>query len=474
MKKNIFVVILALSTIVFFDSCRKSTEINQVEEDLIVKNPEATSIYNGNSYVSINSRPYQAAVFIDNEFTGGGVILNENWILTAGHVVTIGGGYSGDVYTSSRIQVGTGSSKLSTINLSSVQQVIRYPSYSFDYDIALIKLSTPLQLGVETSSITYANDTYLQYIIDDRPAIVSGWGLLENGLFPDNLFYTDVLLTNNASSLSTIYTKSASSQLQQAPCFGDSGGPLTIKVGNNIPVLAGIVNGWGDCSTGIKGYARITYFASWIQQETGIQSADPIPQLSISGPDYMCVWGGGFESPYIFGIPNLPVGASVLWDVSPSSSVVIDGPNNQSQVSVLLVDNIKRLTLTATVSINGISIPIVKEINSGYPEDLNFHTDGSGSSASSPLYISLLSGSGCLGPDYVNDVEWEYYTDNGVSVNVVSDNNPYTCGVVPKDGIVLYVDKPYGVSTTLTVRVRAKNQCGWSGFVTFTRTYSAY
>ena len=41
----------------------------------------------GGSAVNITERPYQAAVFVNGTFNGGGVIISNRWILTAAHVV---------------------------------------------------------------------------------------------------------------------------------------------------------------------------------------------------------------------------------------------------------------------------------------------------------------------------------------------------------------------------------------------------
>lgn len=54
----------------------------------------------GGSAVDISQRPYQAAIFTDGEFNGGGVILNNQWILTAAHVI--------NGYSASSISVCTG------------------------------------------------------------------------------------------------------------------------------------------------------------------------------------------------------------------------------------------------------------------------------------------------------------------------------------------------------------------------------
>ncbi|MBQ9470445.1 MAG: trypsin-like serine protease [Bacteroidales bacterium] len=44
----------------------------------------------GGNAIDISQRPYQAAVFIDGYFNGGGVVISPNHILTADHVVCEG------------------------------------------------------------------------------------------------------------------------------------------------------------------------------------------------------------------------------------------------------------------------------------------------------------------------------------------------------------------------------------------------
>ena len=43
----------------------------------------------GGSAVDITQRPYQAAIFVNGQFNGGGVILNNQWILTAAQSCTV-------------------------------------------------------------------------------------------------------------------------------------------------------------------------------------------------------------------------------------------------------------------------------------------------------------------------------------------------------------------------------------------------
>ena len=463
--KNFNINFISILLLIFIlNSCEKKDDLSQRIDQNSPDN-DTEMIYNGYP-VSIVSNPYQAAIFVNGNFMGGGVVLNENWILTAGHVITVGGGYSGNVQQTALIEVGTGSTQLSNTNRVGISQIIRHPNYSINHDIALIQLSTPLQSSDVVSAIDFADANYLQFITNDKSAWVSGWGSRENFQYPNDLYKANVVITNNSQSQSVIYTTSANPSSQQGPCYGDSGGPLVISGPNNLPVLVGIVNGWGDCATGIKGYARVSYYAEWIQQITGIQTPPP---MSISGADYICAFGGetGVYS-YTYSISNLPPNATISWSVNPSANLVIDGANNLPEVDIVLVDNIPNITLSATITIGNRNIIILKEIGAGYPENLDFHSFGSGT-MNDPLYITLVSSGHCLNPWNVIDIEWDYYTDNGLPVNLINATNPYTCGGISKDGIVIGVNIPLGINTNLTVRARAKNQCGWSPWVYLTK-----
>ena len=124
----------------------------------------------GGSAVDITQRPYQAAIFVNGQFNGGGVILNNQWILTAAHVV-----YG---HSASSISVSTGYTNLNNDpNHSSVSQVIMYPNYNISNsainDIALIKLSSSLAFSSKRKPITVSNSTSYA---NGTTATVSGWG----------------------------------------------------------------------------------------------------------------------------------------------------------------------------------------------------------------------------------------------------------------------------------------------------------
>lgn len=106
----------------------------------------------GGTTANITERPYQAAIFVNGNFTGGGVIIGKKWILTAAHVV--------DGYSASSITVSTGYTNLnSDNNRSTVKKVIVHENYTGQetFDIALLELNTSLDLSSNNrKSITLA------------------------------------------------------------------------------------------------------------------------------------------------------------------------------------------------------------------------------------------------------------------------------------------------------------------------------
>lgn len=228
----------------------------------------------GGSPTLIGNVPYQAGIYYNGNFNAGGVILSDRWILTAAHVVTIG---TNTQMAAGDVTVRVGSDNLYSGASYTADQIIRYPDYTganqIYNDIALIHLSTPITFNDNVEFIPYATPNEDPQITVDMLAKVSGWGTIaynsSTGVRtnPSYLFAADVKISSIAPSF--IYTSSTTSN-QQSPCYGDSGGPLVVEIAGLGKILVGVVNGWGDCNVGAKGYARTSSYASWIRQTTNI------------------------------------------------------------------------------------------------------------------------------------------------------------------------------------------------------------
>ena len=232
----------------------------------------------GGTNTTIEANPWQVSLQSSSgsHFCGGSII-NESWILTAQHCVNDGGAIS----TPGRVVAGiTTRSSSSTGQIRSVAQVVVYPGYvdaSKGKDIALLRLSTPLDLSgtkVKAIGITTAAEGSAGFPAVGAVARVTGWGTLTSGgsTLPDTLQTVDVNIVSNSSAQSSYpnETITADQLAAAAPgkdsCQGDSGGPLTVLRSDGTRVLAGIVSwGYGCADSRYPGmYARVSSYESWI------------------------------------------------------------------------------------------------------------------------------------------------------------------------------------------------------------------
>lgn len=224
----------------------------------------------GGSAVDISQRPYQAAIFINGEFKGGGVILNNQWILTAAHVV--------ENYPASYISVSTGYTDLSRDpSRKTASQVIKHPNYGSGVnDIALIKLSSSLVFSTTRKPVTLSNSTSYTY---GTTATVSGWGSRGvNGSLSLNQLYK-----TNATIISCSGNDLAAAVSKTLPYHGDSGGPLTIS-STAGDLLIGIVRASADGNnptTRTFYYTNVGTYYDWIVSNTSYLH-------TISGDDLLC------------------------------------------------------------------------------------------------------------------------------------------------------------------------------------------
>merc|ERR1712004_906758 len=134
-----------------------------------------------------------------------------------------------------------------------VSQIIvhwNYDSGSYDSDIALLKLSSPLQWSprVKPICIPESKATVGTY------CSVSGWGKQESGKTSNDLMEVSVpiLASANCGLLSSLYNAITDNMLcagypnagGRDSCQGDSGGPLSCPNTSGVSELQGVVS-WG-------------------------------------------------------------------------------------------------------------------------------------------------------------------------------------------------------------------------------------
>lgn len=220
----------------------------------------------GGTTTTVDTVPWQVAVFVDPSGTGqgflcGGSIIREQTILTAAHCTI--DPVTHEPFAASAYDVIAGTSDLSAPpqTLRGVTAVARHPNFDpvdETSDAALLQLDAPLVIGPTQQTIALASAT--------PPAgtalTVSGWGTTqpvapgaENTDPPSPLLRkaTVNVIADGDPRCGPAYqgflapvTLCAAAANTDA-CQGDSGGPLADTSGMT-PVLVGIVSGGAGCA----------------------------------------------------------------------------------------------------------------------------------------------------------------------------------------------------------------------------------
>lgn len=243
---------------------------------------KTSRIVNGQD--SVNGEfPWQVSLQIKSYgHVCGASLISPKWLVTAAHCVQDDGKtrYSQPSVWEAQIGLHVQRQVTSQVVKRNLKRIIPHPNYNdytFDNDIALMELESP---------ITYSD--YIQPICLPSPqhnfptgstVTITGWGATREGGFAAKVLQKAQVKIINQTVCNQLMDGQITSRMFCAgiltggtdACQGDSGGPLSHS-SNSRMFLAGVVS-WGDgCARRNKPgiYTTVTKFRGWIKEKTGV------------------------------------------------------------------------------------------------------------------------------------------------------------------------------------------------------------
>jgi hypothetical protein len=256
-------------------------------------------------------------------------MISRDWVVTAAHCVY------GTASSAMTIIAGATNpySSGDTYHVSDVIVHSSYNSTSYENDIALLKVTspmnctycTPIRLMNALNALEGATDPGVM-------ATITGWGLtsLSPKVFPQNLQVAIVPIVSNAVA-SQVWSSIPSTDIMAGyldgnkdACSGDSGGPMSVFV-NGEYRQAGIVS-WGskNCDT-YGAYTKVSALEPWIREKTGI--VDFAPSIP-SGDSVVCP---GTDTSY-YSTQTIAGSVTYQWALYPINAGTISSVANNAFV----------------------------------------------------------------------------------------------------------------------------------------------
>ncbi|XP_061684389.1 transmembrane protease serine 4a isoform X2 [Syngnathoides biaculeatus] len=224
----------------------------------------------GGTDATIEDWPWQVSLQQGGQHTCGGSLVSPRWVVTAAHCFTA------SKKELSRWKVVSGRTYMSTLGGSSVDRIILNGNYDparNDYDIALMRLTSPITVGASQMPVCLPPKSY--NLAPSASMVVTGWGYLEeNGNISPSLQKANIPLIERTKCASpTVYGSAITDRMICAgflegkvdACQGDSGGPL-VHFTSSKWYLFGVVS-WGvGCARERRPgvYSNVEEMLNWI------------------------------------------------------------------------------------------------------------------------------------------------------------------------------------------------------------------
>jgi len=232
----------------------------------------------GGTEAKAHSWPWMVALARGNYYICGGVLIDDQHVLTAAHCVV-------ERPQASAYRVILGAHSLYEGRVYGVTRLIYHPMFNKGLpprgnDIAILRLSQPADLSSPHVGLVCMPSFYLTGA-GGRECVVTGWGRTSEG-GPPSIKLQEVkvpILNNNICNDPHHYPGLIDPTMLCAgweeggkdTCQGDSGGPLVCNMDGQWQ-LHGIVS-WGyGCARASKPgvYARVSVLHSWITNQVGM------------------------------------------------------------------------------------------------------------------------------------------------------------------------------------------------------------
>ena len=220
-----------------------------------------------------NSWPWIVSLRSGDHFCGG-TLIDTRHVLTAAHCVS--GSYPGSLRIIAGLhqRLNTNTGRTQTVGVSRIFVHEQYNTATLAHDIAVLRLSCPVQLNDYVNLICLPGPDPQE----SQPVTAIGWGSTYRGSpLPSALRQVTMQVTNAQARAAYPYYFNAQRQIGAGvpytggkdSCQGDSGGPLMFN-SNGVWHLSGVVSFGTDCArSNYPGvYTRTSAYLNWIYSKT--------------------------------------------------------------------------------------------------------------------------------------------------------------------------------------------------------------